>query len=112
MARVGVFDSPVFREHDAGPGHPERPERVDLVHRGVRAAAGDRGLEWLLPRAVTDGELRRVHTAPHVAAVAATAGKTVRFDADTQAGPRSYEAALHAAGAVVQAMDGLLDGTL
>jgi acetoin utilization deacetylase AcuC-like enzyme len=53
-----------------------------------------------------------VHTAAHVDAVAATAGRTVRFDADTQAGPRSYAAALLAAGAACDAVDRILDGTL
>jgi acetoin utilization deacetylase AcuC-like enzyme len=43
-----------------------------------------------------------------VARVAAAAGRTVRFDADTQAGPRSYAAALKAAGAVVEAVDRVL----
>ena len=54
----------------------------------------------------------RVHTPEHIASVAATAGRTVRFDPDTEAGPRSYEAALLAAGAVVDAVDRVLDGDL
>jgi acetoin utilization deacetylase AcuC-like enzyme len=56
--------------------------------------------------------LTRVHTAAHVEAVAATKGRTVRFDADTQAGPRSYAAALLAAGAACDAVDRILDGAL
>jgi acetoin utilization deacetylase AcuC-like enzyme len=44
--------------------------------------------------------------------VAATEGRTVRFDPDTQAGPRSYPAALHAAGAAVDAVQRVLDGAL
>jgi len=48
----------------------------------------------------------------HVGRVAATKGRTVRFDADTQAGPRSYEAALLAAGAVVDAVDRVIGGDL
>jgi acetoin utilization deacetylase AcuC-like enzyme len=42
--------------------------------------------------------------------VAATAGRTVLFDPDTRAGPRSYAAAVRAAGAAVQAVDLVLDG--
>jgi acetoin utilization deacetylase AcuC-like enzyme len=44
--------------------------------------------------------------------VASTKGRRYRFDPDTQAGPRSQEAALLAAGAVVDAVDRALDGEI
>jgi acetoin utilization deacetylase AcuC-like enzyme len=47
-----------------------------------------------------------------VARVAATDGRSYRFDPDTRASARSYAAALGAAGAVVDAVDQILDGTL
>ena len=47
-----------------------------------------------------------------MAAVAKTAGRTVRFDPDTQAGPRSYAAAVRAAGAALDATERVLDGRL
>ncbi len=112
MVRVGLYDDPLFREHDAGPGHPERAERLDAVRRGLRDAGLETKLRLLSPRPATAEELMRVHTPEHVAIVAATAGRTVRFDADTRASPRSYEAALLAAGAVVDAVDRVLDGDL
>src|SRR2546425_2795906 len=101
--RVLLYDDPVFREHDAGPGHPERPERLDAVRRGLRDAGLEARLRSARPRDATRDELLRVHTEAHVERVAATAGRTVRLDADTQAGPRSYAAALKAAGAAVEA---------
>jgi acetoin utilization deacetylase AcuC-like enzyme len=63
-------------------------------------------------RDATREELLRVHTAAHIDAVAATAGQRVRFDADTQAGPESWAAALRAAGAVTDAVERVLDGEL
>jgi acetoin utilization deacetylase AcuC-like enzyme len=109
---IGLYDDPVFREHDAGPGHPERPERLDAVRRGLREGGLESGLRLLRPRPATTAELIRVHSDEHVARVVGTRGRTVRFDADTQASPRSSEAALLAAGAVVDAVDGVLDGRL
>ena len=53
-----------------------------------------------------------MHTAAHVDRLAAGAGRHVRFDADTAAGPRSHAAALAAAGAVVDAVERVLDGSL
>ena len=108
--RVGFYDHPAFREHDAGPGHPERPERLDAVRRGIRGL--EQRLLVLTPREATREELRAVHTAEHIDRVAATNGRTYRFDPDTQAGPRSYTAALLAAGAVVDATDRVLAGEL
>jgi len=112
MLRVALYDDPLFREHDAGLGHPERPERLDAVRSGLRDAGLEPRLRLLSPRPATAEELERVHTPEHVARVAATAGKTVRFDPDTRASPHSYEAALLAAGAVVDAVDRVLDGDL
>jgi acetoin utilization deacetylase AcuC-like enzyme len=110
--RVGIYDSPVFREHDAGTGHPERPERLDAIRIGLLDANLEGRLESIVPRDATHAELTRVHTTGHVAAVAATAGRTARFDPDTQAGPRSYAAALLAAGSASDAVDRVLDGAL
>jgi acetoin utilization deacetylase AcuC-like enzyme len=110
--RIGFCDDPVFREHDAGAGHPERPERLAAVVDGLKAAGLQGQLHPLEARAATAAELARVHSASHLAQVAATQGRGGRFDPDTAAGPHSYRAALHAAGAVVNAVDRVLDGAL
>jgi acetoin utilization deacetylase AcuC-like enzyme len=110
--RVALYDDPVFREHDCGPGHPERPQRLDALRRGLSEDGLEGELQLLRPRQATTAELLRVHTESHVALVASTRGRSFSFDPDTHAGPRSYEAALHAAGAAVDAVDQVLDGTL
>ena len=110
--RVGLYDHPAFREHDSGPGHPERPERLDAVRRGIREAGLEPRLQILTPRPASREELQAVHTAGHIDRVASTEGRTYRFDPDTQAGPRSYAAALLAAGSVVDATDRVLAGEL
>jgi acetoin utilization deacetylase AcuC-like enzyme len=110
--RVGLYDHRAFRDHDAGPGHPERPARLDAVRRGIKEAGLEPRLQLLAPRAATRDELRAVHTAGHIDRLAATDGKTTRFDSDTQAGPHSYAAALLAAGSVVDAIDRVLAGDL
>jgi len=110
--RVGLHDDPVFGEHDAGPGHPERPERLEAVRRGLRDGGLEKGLVRLAPRAAVPEELLRVHTGAHVDRLAAAAGRHVRFDPDTAVGPRSHAAALAAAGAVVDAVERVLDGSL
>ncbi len=110
--RVGLFDDPIFREHDAGAGHPERPERLEAVREGLREAGLESALDLREPRPATREELLAVHTADHVDRVAGTKDRHHRFDPDTAAGPRSYDAALRAAGAVAGAVEDVLDGTL
>jgi acetoin utilization deacetylase AcuC-like enzyme len=110
--RVGLFDDPLFREHDSGPGHPERSARLDALVAGLRSHGLLERLVPMTPRDATRDELLRVHTASHVDRMADTAGRTQRFDADTQASPRSFAPARRAAGAVTPAVEEVLAGTL
>jgi acetoin utilization deacetylase AcuC-like enzyme len=109
---VGLYDDPLFRQHDSGDGHPERPARLDALRKGL----GDEGLEArmevLKGRPASREELLRVHEGAYLDRVAATEGQTVRFDPDTQAGPLTYRAALLAAGTVVDAVERVLGGSL
>ena len=64
-----------------------------------------RGVRTELPRAATLEELARVHSADHLSRMAAIAGRAVMLDADTFTSPESYDIALLAAGAAVQAAE-------
>ena len=103
-----VISSPRFQEHTTPPGHPERPERAEVFDR-IAAAWRDRGGRTIEPRAATREELLRVHGAAHVDAMEAANGRAVMLDADTFTSPESYEIALLAAGAAVQAAEHALD---
>ena len=71
----------------------------------------ERGVNTAAPRAATRQELVRVHAEAHVDAMAATSGRAVMLDADTFTSPESYEIALLAAGAAVQAAEHVLDAS-
>jgi acetoin utilization deacetylase AcuC-like enzyme len=103
-----LISSPRFQEHTTPPGHPERPERAEVFDQ-VASAWRDRGGAVAAPRPATRQELLRVHDATHVDAMAATSGRAVMLDADTFTSPESYEIALLAAGAAVQAAEHALD---
>jgi acetoin utilization deacetylase AcuC-like enzyme len=102
--KVLLITSPRFEEHVTPPGHPERMERAHVF-----TAVADRwvqnGAPHASPRAATREELLRVHAEAHVDAMAATAGRAVMLDADTFTSPESFEIALLAAGAAVQAAE-------
>jgi acetoin utilization deacetylase AcuC-like enzyme len=95
-----------FLEHDAGIGHPERPGRLDAAIAGVARPEFSGAVDLLAPRSVTEPELLSVHTPTMVAAVRAIdAAGGGRIDADTSMSGASLDAALHAAGAVLTAVE-------
>lgn len=103
-----LIASPRYDEHTTPPGHPERPERAqvfDAVAADWRAGGG-RVVE---PRAATRAELARVHDEGYVDLVAATTDRPAMLDPDTFTSPESYEVALLAAGAAVQAAEHALE---
>ncbi len=109
MAATRLYTSPVFTQHDPGPSHPERPERLKSID-AVLARAPVAGTERVAPRPATRDELLSVHEAAHVDRVLSLAGKRVELDADTITSERSVEAAVLAAGSAVQAVDDVYAG--
>lgn len=99
-------------EHDTGPGHPERADRL----RAVLAALGEDQFPKLLreqaPKA-TVAQLERVHDHDYVRQVLSLQvppGELVALDPDTVVSAGSIEAALHAAGGAILAVDLVMEG--
>ncbi len=98
---------PSSRLHRMDEGHPECPERLAAVEDRLLSS----GLDLFLhhrdaPEAPAEA-LLRVHDADHVESVLRTrpASGLVRIDPDTSMNAHTAEAALHAAGAGVLAVD-------
>src|SRR5262249_43321631 len=98
-----------FAEHQTPPGHPERPERAEVMDV-VAAGWKSRGVEVVPPSAATREQLLRVHDGDYLRRISETTGRAVKLDPDTYTSPESYEVALLAAGAAVQAVDRALSG--
>ena len=107
LATLAYLTHPACSLHEMGPDHPECPERLASISDHVIAL----GLDGLIARneatPATREQLARVHTGAYVDAVSAAAPSSgLRYlDPDTALNPHSIEAALHAAGAVVNAVD-------
>ena len=104
-----LIGSKRFVDHVTPAGHPERPERAQML-AAVAAGFKEQGGEVIEPRSATDEDLLRVHTQEHVAAIAATRGKATMIDEDTFTSPDSDDIARLAAGAVLTGVDRVLDG--
>jgi acetoin utilization deacetylase AcuC-like enzyme len=100
---------PSSLEHDTG-GHPERADRILAIERELEAR------DWLgyhrreAPR-VDRSVLAAVHPPGYIDAIERISAEGGgMLDLDTVASIGSFEAALHAAGGAVLAVDALLDG--
>ena len=112
-ARVAVlyFSDDRCQSHVAGSGHPERPERLVAVERGIVAAGIREALIRLTPQRAPIAAVERVHHARYIAALeqfCLTGGG--QLDADTAVVPASWDAALLAAGSGLDAIDALRQG--
>ena len=106
-----LFTHPTCLEHDPGPFHPERPERLRIVLAALEAEEF-RGLSWHEAPRAERAQIERVHAPAYVDAVFASVPERgqVHLDPDTAVSSASGEAALHAAGAVLAAVDAVAAG--
>ncbi len=93
-----------FAEHQTPPGHPERPERAEVMD--VVAGRWSREAStWSLRRPPRASNCCGFTMASYLRRISETAGRAVKLDPDTYTSPESHEIALLAAGAAVQAVD-------
>lgn len=104
-----LISSPRFAEHGTPVGHPERPERAEVLTK-VAEAFRRQGGEVIEPRLASDADLLRVHTQEHLNAIVATRGRATMIDEDTFTSPESEEIARLGAGAVLAGVDRVLNG--
>ena len=96
-------------DHDTGPHHPERPDRLKAVFRALEAPAFA-DLDRLDAPAATREQIERVHPPAQVDAVLQSIPQTglANIDADTVVSAASGIAAFHAAGALCAAIDAVV----
>ena len=105
-----LISSERFAEHQTPPGHPESPERADVMD-AIASRWRARGGEVVAPREATHEQLERVHSAGHVRRIAGTAGQASALDADTYTSPGTYEIARLSAGAAIEAVERVMSGS-
>jgi len=107
---TGYVYDPIYLEHDL-PSHPENAGRLKHILGTLESEGMLARLRLLEPRPATAEELQRVHTPAHIERVrrVAEAGGG-HLDLDTYVAPRSFDAALTAAGGLVRAVKAVLAG--
>lgn len=100
-----------FLEHDTGPSHPESPQRLVAIKRGLDSdAALLKKLLPIEPREATEDEITACHQRQLFDRIMATAGKAgMQLDADTVVCAESFEVSLLAAGGLITAVDAVVE---
>ena len=110
--RTGFVYHERYLAHDTGPEHPERPERLPAVLRGVEAAGLGERLVRIEPRTASLDLIAEVHDRDYIERVRrfCRQGGGYLDGRDTVVSGESDEAALLAAGGVLAAVDAVMDG--
>jgi acetoin utilization deacetylase AcuC-like enzyme len=97
-----VLDA-IFEAHDTGPGHPERPARLQSIRRSIEVAGLLERFELVPTETADDALLELCHDADYVRRVdaAAAGGERLLDSMDTAICPVSAKVARLAAGSLV-----------
>src|SRR5947208_3324341 len=109
MSETAFLADPIAKTHDPGPGHPEQPARWDAAIRGL----GDHKLMAVPARSATEDELAFCHTRRYIGIARhdVESGAESLSTGDTGISLHSYDAALHAAGTCLNAVDLVMRGS-
>jgi acetoin utilization deacetylase AcuC-like enzyme len=105
-----LYTSPIFLDHNTG-NHPERAERLEQITAQLSKSGLDQKCKQLEWQPATIERLARVHKRDYVESVEKFAERGGgRIEADTTVSRDSYKVALHAAGAVCDAVERVVKG--
>lgn len=107
-----LVSHPSFLEHDTGPHHPERPDRLRAVLAALEHSAFGELARVEAPNASIE-QLTLVHPQDYVDAILGVRpepGEYVHVDGDTVMSRGSAEAARRAVGAAVICVDAVMEG--
>ena len=110
MKKVGFVYGEAFLKHQPPAWHPDSPERLVNIISTLKACGLWSRMTLIPPRRATEVDLARVHTPEYIEKIRNMgAGE---LDPDTYLSEGTFDAALHAAGAVMEAIDRCNKGEL
>ena len=110
--RTAFVCSPVYRQHDVGPRHPEQPARLDAIENRLRRQGLLARLLPLTPAPAPLEWVTAIHRAAYVDRVRrlCAAGTPTIDTPDVPVSRESFDVALLAAGGVLAAVDAVATG--
>ena len=108
--KAGLVYDPIYLEHDTG-DHVENSQRLVAAMSYLKETGIKEKLTCLPPRPALLEELEMIHTTEYISYVKSKAEKGGGWlDPDTVMSPKSYEAALYAAGGLMVAVEAVMKG--
>lgn len=106
MRKTAVYKHPLFLAHQTGKNHLETAERLRSIYQELERGEIATRLIFPVFKKATAASIKLNHTPELVRKVAATSAHPASYlDADTRTSADSYEAALFAAGAVIDGIN-------
>lgn len=107
---LGILLDPLYKQHETGMRHPEKPDRYDAVTRALTGLTAER----IPAREASIDELALCHSREYmdIARRAIASGASELPTGDTIISPRSWHVATHAVGGVLNAVDAVIGGRL
>src|SRR3990167_1495309 len=104
---ISIISHPDCALHQAGPQHPEQPDRIKVIQTACKNYAFQAPVEFLEAPLATHEQLIKAHDSAYVDWLISQAPQEgfVMIDADTWMNPHTMPAAKRAAGAVILAVD-------
>ena len=108
-----VIYSQDFLLHDTGHFHPEKPERLTAIVKGLKQVSWAQQIDWQLPTPINERDVlsfvRQIHTQEHINRVRQIARSGGGYlDGDTPISAQSYEIALLAVSAWLDGIDTII----
>ena len=108
--KAGLVYGPIYLEHDTG-DHVENSQRLVATMSYLKETGIKEKLTCLPPRLALLEEIEMIHTTEYISYVKSKAEKGGGWlDPDTVMSPKSYEAALYAAGGLMVAVEAVMKG--
>jgi len=106
--RTSLVYDPIYLEHNTG-NHPENPQRVAAIISHLEESGVKRKFILLPPRPASVEELEMVHDPDYISRIKSVAERGGDWlDPDTVMSPKSYKAALYAAGGLLIAVEAVM----
>ncbi len=114
MTRTGLAQDARFQQHLTGPGHPERPERLEAISEALAQQGLFESCVAIDPKPVDLQTLELVHHRDYIQRVqqACRSGASYIDVQDSAICPKSFEIAQLACGTVLEAVDAVMRGDL
>src|SRR5262245_59582599 len=101
---TALFYDDDFLLHDSGPFHPENPDRLKAILLGLQESELLKKLEYVKTLPAVEDHILLCHTKKHFEFIQGCSRRgSYQIDPDTHVSSHSFDAAMKAVGAAVQA---------